>query len=135
MALSSPDAWIAPAAALLASAPPTPAPGTATGYQTLAAVGRYPREGGEARIAAFGDSDLASNRWLRALYNLDLVLNSVHWAAEREAEITLRPKLRNPLNFPVPLPSTVGALYGVGLLVPELLLLAGGLVWLRRRTA
>ena len=61
------------------------------------------------------------------------MLNAVHWAAEREPEITLRPKARTPLNFPVPLPSTLTALEGVGLLVPELRLLGGGLVWLRRR--
>jgi len=133
-ALSSADAWLAPDAARLApGAAPSAPEGAVAGYRTLAAVGRYPREGGEARIAAFGDVDLASNRWLRAVYNLDLVLNAVHWAAEHEPEITLRPKARTPLNFPVPLPSTLGALYGVGLLVPELLLLAGGLVWLRRR--
>ena len=54
---------------------------------------------------------------------------------EQESEITLRPKLRTPLNVPVPLTSTLQALYGVGLLVPELLLAAGGVVWLRRRSA
>jgi hypothetical protein len=135
-ALSSPHAWLSPELALLTSrAAPPEAPGAPEGYQTLAAVGRYRRDGSETRIAAFGDSDLASNRYLRALYNLDLVLNAVHWVAEREPEITLRPKIRNPLNFPVPLPNTVQALYGVGLLVPELLLVVGGVVWLRRRHA
>jgi hypothetical protein len=29
----------------------------------------------------------------------------------------------------------VQALYGVGLLIPELLLVVGGVVWLRRRNA
>jgi len=135
-ALSSPHAWLSPELGLLTShAAPPEAGGGAEGYQTLAAVGLYRRDGSETRIAAFGDSDLASNRYLRALYNLDLVLNTVHWVAEREPEITLRPKIRNPLNFPVPLTSTVQALYGVGLLIPELLLVVGGVVWLRRRNA
>ena len=59
----------------------------------------------------------------------------MHWVTQQEPEITLRPKLRTPLNFPVPLTSTVHALYGVGLLIPELLLAVGGIVWLRRRSA
>jgi hypothetical protein len=134
--LSSPRAWLSADLSLLTSRQPPPDPADAArGYQALAAAGRYRRDGRETRIVAFGDGDFASNRYLRALYNLDLVLNAVHWATEREPEITLRPKLRTPLNFPIPLANTVQALYGVGLLVPELLLAAGGLVWLRRRRA
>jgi hypothetical protein len=109
--------------------------GRRTDYQTLAASGRYSRDGGETRIVVFGDADFASNRWLRALYNLDLAMNSVHWAAEREPAMTLRPKVRSVVQFPLPLASSVQAFYGVGLLLPELLLIAGGFVWLRRRTA
>lgn len=135
-AVSSPYAWLSDDLSLLAARRAQPEPGAAArGYQAIGAAGRYPREGGEARIAAFGDADFASNRFLRAVYNLDLVLNAVHWVAEQPSEITLRPKVQTPLNFPVPLASTLQALYGVGLLVPELLLLAGGLVWLRRRGA
>jgi hypothetical protein len=105
-------------------------------YQTLVASGRYPHEDGtDTRIVVFGDAGFASNRHLRAVYNLDLVLNAVHWATEREAAITLRPKIRQVLQFPVPLQSSVEALYGVGLLVPELLLIAGGIAWLRRRSS
>ncbi len=135
-ALSSPRAWLSSDLSLLGSRSPPPDPGDAPrGYQALAAAGRYRREKGETRIVAFGDGDFASNRYLRTLYNLDLVLNAVHWATEQEPEITLRPKLRTPLNFPIPLANTVQALYGVGLLVPELLLAAGGVVWMRRRSA
>jgi hypothetical protein len=135
-ALSSPRAWLSPDLSLLTSSADAPEPGDAPqGYQSLAAAGRYRRDEGETRIAVFGDGDFASNRYLRALYNLDLVLNAVHWVTEQEPEITLRPKIRTPLNFPIPLNNTVQALYGVGLLVPELLLAAGGVIWLRRRSA
>ena len=84
---------------------------------------------------AFGDSDFASNRYLRALYNLDLLVNAVHWATERESAITLRPKAGRLLQFPVPIQRSLNALYGIGLLVPELLVMAGMWVWLRRRSA
>jgi hypothetical protein len=104
-------------------------------YQPLVVCGRYPRQGRETRIVAFGDADFASNQNLRSLYNLDLVINAVHWAAENESAITLRPKLRpTPVQFPVPLTSTLETLYGVGLLVPELLLILSGALWLRRRS-
>jgi hypothetical protein len=111
------------------------ADGRRTDYQTLAASGRYSRDGRETRIVVFGDADFASNRWLRALYNLDLAMNAVHWSAEREPAMTFRPKVRSMVQFPVPLANSVQAFYGVGLLLPELLLMAGGFVWLRRRTA
>ena len=134
--LASPRSWVSPDLSLLSRRSGRLEPGTAPqDYHTIAAAGRYPRPGGEARIVVFGDSDFASNRYLRALYNLDLALNAVHWAVERESEITLRPKLRTPKQFPLPLQNTLRTFHGVGLLVPELLLLAGGLVWLRRRTA
>jgi hypothetical protein len=110
--------------------------GLGADYQPLVVSGRYPRRGSEARIVAFGDADFASNRNLRTLYNLDLILNAVHWAAQNEPEITQRPKNRPaPVQFPIPLANTLRTLYGVGLLVPELLLITGAIVWLRRRSS
>jgi ABC-type uncharacterized transport system involved in gliding motility auxiliary subunit len=109
--------------------------GQPTGYQTLVAMGEYERAGVTTRVVAFGDSEFASNRWLRTLYNLDLILNAVHWATENEPSVTLRPKVRTTVQFPLPLNNSVRALYGVGLLLPELLLIVGGIVWLRRRSA
>ena len=106
-----------------------------TDYQPLVVAGRYQRKGGEARVVAFGDRDFAANRDLRALYNLDLVMNALHWAIRRESKISLRPKSGQLIQFPVPIQNSLRALYGVGLLVPELLLLAGGIIWLRRRGA
>jgi ABC-type uncharacterized transport system involved in gliding motility auxiliary subunit len=98
------------------------------------AAGRFPRGGKETRIVVFGDSDFASNRYLRALYDLDILLNSIHWAVEREAQITLRPKIRDTVQFPMPLENALRTLYGVGLLVPELMLITGAVIWIRRRS-
>jgi hypothetical protein len=134
--LASPRSWVTPDLSVLSRRGDPPLPGAAQqDYHAIAAAGRYPRPGGEARLVVFGDSDFASNRYLRALYNLDLVLNAVHWAVERESQITLRPKLRTPMQFPLPIENTLRTFHGVGLLVPELLLVASGLVWLRRRAA
>jgi hypothetical protein len=136
IALSSPRAWLSDDLALLdgRSEPPEEAQGRED-YQRIAVAGRYQRDGVETRIVAVGDADFATNRYFRALYNLDLATNAVHWAAQREARITLRPKLRTNVQFPLPVANSLELLYGIGLLVPELLLLVGGAVWLRRRAA
>jgi hypothetical protein len=134
LVFASERSWLAPSAEALDGDPHPPA-GVVPDYHALAVTGRYPRGGREARIVAFGDADLASNRYLRSLYNLDLVLNAVHWAAQREPEITLRPKARvsGGLQFALPVENTLTMFQGLGLLLPELLLLGGALVWLRSR--
>lgn len=48
----------------------------------------------EARVVVFGDSDWASNRYLSMQGNKDLILNAVHWTAEQQNKITIRPKSR-----------------------------------------
>lgn len=109
-------------------------PGTRTDYYPLAVAGAYERDGRETRIVAFGDSDFATNRYLRALYNLDLVMNAAHWATQRDADITIRPKAGQLLQFPIPIQKSLNALYGVGLLVPEVLVMIGAWIYLRRRS-
>jgi hypothetical protein len=133
---SSADAWLFEdsSQAKRRTAPERPADARGD-YRPIVVAGRYTRGGKQVRIVAFGDSTFASNRYLRALYNLDLVVNAVHWALEREPEITIRPKTGGLLQFAVPVQSALNALYGVGLLVPELIVMVGAWVWLRRRSA
>jgi len=134
--LSSPEAWLsADPVRLGRRGGAAPNPGVRRDYFAIAVAGRYVRDGRETRIFAVGDADFASNRHLRTLYNLDLVMNGVHWALAREPEITLRPKIRDTVQFPLPVTDSLRSLYGVGLLLPELLLIAGGAVWIRRRAA
>jgi len=136
LVFSSPGSWPSADPDVLArGAGENPPEGVTPGYLPIAVSGSYLRDGVETRIVAVGDSDFASNRYLRAVYNLDLVLNSVHWALGREPQIALRPKLRDTVQFPLPVQSSLQMLYGVGLLLPELLLIAGGLLWLRRRAS
>jgi hypothetical protein len=135
---ASRDSWVSPTDPRVETLPQPYAPdGVRTDYHALVAaveIDRGPRPG---RIVAFGDASLAANRYLRSLYNLDLVMNAVHWVVDRDSAITIRPKSggRQLIQFPVPLETSLQALYGVGLLIPELLLLGGGLVWLRQRSA
>jgi hypothetical protein len=137
VAYASSEAWIAtdPDAATSREIPVRP-PDARTDYQPLAVTGRFQREGGEARIVAFGDAQFASNHYLRTLYNLDLVLNAVHWVTTREADITLRPKtgLDGRWQFPVPIQNTLTMFQSLGLLLPELLLVAAAVLWVRTRS-
>lgn len=136
LAFSSRRAWLAPNVAEVQRglAPERPAE-SGEDYFPLIAAGRYPRGAGDARIVLFGDSDFANNRYLRALYNSDVILNAVHWAAAREPAITLRPKILTPDQFPLTPQQSLRMLYGVGLLVPELCIAAAALTWVRRRSS
>ncbi|MEM7408845.1 MAG: DUF4350 domain-containing protein [Myxococcota bacterium] len=125
--------YASPRSRLVDPAAPDSEVEAAGSYRPIAVRGRYPRGAGEARIFAVGDADFASNRHLRSVYNLDLVLNGVHWALGREPAITLRPKLRDRVQFPLPATDALQSFYGLGLLVPELLLLTGLWLALRRR--
>ncbi len=134
---ASPRSWLQTDFSVLSSKVEPERPAAAVeDYHPIVVAAAFPREQGQARIVAFGDSDFASNRHLRTLYNLDLVLNAIHWALEREPDITLRPKTSvGGMQFPLPIASTLQMFQGLGLLLPELLLIAAAALWLRRRSA
>jgi len=137
LVFSSPRAWLSRQIdAIARGGVPTDREGARPTRHPLVSVGRYPREGGEARVAAFGDSDFASNAYLRSLYNLDLLMNSVHWVADRTAAgITRRPNLLTVVQSPLTPRESLAMFYGAGLLLPEILLILAAVTWLRRRSA
>jgi hypothetical protein len=136
IAFASRRSWLAPNAAAVerGGAPEEPAERREDSWPVVS-VGAFPRPDGEARIAIFGDADFASNRYLRSLYNLDLLMNTIHWVAQRESEITLRPKSLTPDQYPLTPQQSLDMLQGVGLLIPELCLAAAAWTWVRRRGA
>ncbi len=104
----------------------------AGGELPIAAAGRYPRAGGEARIVVIGDRDFASNRWIRSLYNADLALNAILWLAGDESRVAIRPKAWTPDTQPLPLETTLSYFYSLAFALPELLLLLGIHAWYRQ---
>jgi hypothetical protein len=137
VALASIRSWLAPDLGVLTHGTPLVQPPEETGdYHPVVVAGSYRRGERETRIVAIGDADLASNHDLRALFNLDLVVNAVHWAAEHEPAITLRPKVAvsGRMQFPIPLQNTFTRFQSLGLLVPELLLVLAAFVWARTRS-
>lgn len=134
---ASPRAWIAEDVGVLQrNRAPREPEGVDRDYWPLVVTGQYEREPGETRIVAFGDAEFASNHYLRSLYNLDLILNAVHWAAEQEPTITLRPKegVSGRMQVPLAVQNTLTLYQSLGLLLPELLLLAAALLWVRTRS-
>ncbi len=89
----------------------------------------------ESRVVVFGDSDFAGNSNLRLSGNRDLLLNTVHWLAEAEDMIAIRPT--DDLQQPVLLTATQGRfVFWIPVVaLPALVLLAGAaiLTW-RKRT-
>ena len=63
------------------------------------------------RLVLFGDSDFLTDRYVKIGNNLDLFLNAVAWAVEREDGIALRPK--DPLHHPIILSRSETLLIGI----------------------
>jgi ABC-type uncharacterized transport system involved in gliding motility auxiliary subunit len=85
------------------------------------------------RIVVFGSSELADNQNLSSFYNRDLVLNAIGWTVGEEDLVTVRPRgMRvSRVQLTADEVSTIFYLSVLGL--PELLLLLGVVVSLRRR--
>lgn len=88
---------------------------------------------GSARTVVFCDSDFLSNRWVGQLGNLDLAVNSLSWLTGNEAAITIRPKERSMTNLFITEDEMTNIFFLTVLIMPELLLMLGLLVWWRRR--
>ncbi len=88
----------------------------------------------ESRIVVVGDSDLASNYLLEIAGNSDFILNSLAWLAGEEEGITVRPRdIRKHPVFMTGGQSKFIA-YFVYLFFPLLILVAGGVVWWKRKS-
>ena len=87
----------------------------------------------KTRIVVFGDSDFAANKDFLNLGNGDLLLNAISWLAEQEDLISIRPKKAG--HNPISLTERDGKeLFWLSvILFPVAVLLAGGIVWWRRR--
>lgn len=90
-------------------------------------------QGMEARIVVFGDMDFATNRLIGVLYNEDLIMNAVYYLAGRKDRIHLRPKVEDLYQAPLIPERTFAAFHSLALLIPEAILIAGLVVWFRRR--
>jgi ABC-type uncharacterized transport system involved in gliding motility auxiliary subunit len=110
-----------------------PDAGEARGPLTVAAVATVDakaaaeKKDAKARVVVIGDSDFASNAFVRLSGNKDLFLNTVSWLAEEENQIAIRPK--DPRSTPVFLTAAQGQVlfYVPVVLLPLAMIVAG--VW------
>ena len=91
---------------------------------------------GQGRLVVVGDSDFAANEILaavRGLANVDLFMNAVNWLAEEDELISIRPKEYQARTVALTSPQSRAVVYGSIIFLPLGVLLAGGIVWWRRR--
>ncbi len=100
----------------------------------IAAVPPNQPEGSKiTRLAIIGDSDFASDQHFENGNNGDLILNSVSWLAEETELISIRHKALSFRRLVVGTEETNLITYSSIGLLPLIVLVAGGIVWWRRR--
>ena len=87
----------------------------------------------EGRLVVVGDSEWANNRYIGNFFNQDLFLNAVSWLAGEEELISIRPRRTRASSVMLTQQESTGVFYLTVLLLPELVLFGGMLVWFRRR--
>lgn len=87
----------------------------------------------EGRLVVFGDSVWLSNRYINNYFNQDLFLNTIGWLAGEEELISIRPRQTRASQVMLTSNESQVVFYVTVLLLPELILFCGMLVWLRRR--
>lgn len=88
-----------------------------------------------ARMVVIGDADFASNNFILATSaTRDLARNAVGWLMTQEEEVTLPPRI-DPVDRSLLLTGPQGSLVFLGttVLLPLLVIVAGVVVWWRRR--
>jgi len=88
----------------------------------------------EGRLAVFGDSDFATNRYYNLSGNGNLFLNAVNWLAEEADLISIQARTASPRL--IQLTATQGRiLFFVSVIILPLIILVTGIsVWVRRRS-
>lgn len=93
-----------------------------------------PAGGSNARLVVFGDSDFATNRYFNAQGNGDMFMNAVNWLLQDEDLISVRPNQPEDRRVQMTQSQVRTVLILIVILLPVLILVAGGVIyWVRRR--
>jgi ABC-type uncharacterized transport system involved in gliding motility auxiliary subunit len=94
-------------------------------------------DGSGGRLVVIGDASFVEDALMGAVAgsvgNVDLFMNSVGWLAEQEELISIRPKQPTDRSVVLTAAQARAIIYSNILFVPLLVLLAGGIVWWKRR--
>jgi ABC-type uncharacterized transport system involved in gliding motility auxiliary subunit len=88
---------------------------------------------GDGRLVVFGDTDFADNQNLSQVFNQDFFLNAVDWLAGETATIAIRPRTLRASRVSLTVNQFNNVFVASVLLLPELLLILGIVVWWERR--
>ncbi len=87
----------------------------------------------KAQIMVIGDSDFATNAYIRNSGNYDLYLNEVNWLAEEENMITIRPKEMDDSRVNLTAKQSKIVMYISVIALPLMVVVAGVFIYFRRR--
>jgi ABC-type uncharacterized transport system involved in gliding motility auxiliary subunit len=87
----------------------------------------------ESRLVVIGDSDFASNRYIRSLGNGDLFFNTVNWLAQDEDLISIRPKSATNRSVTMTEAQQSTLRWLIVLFMPLAVIGAGAYIWWKRR--
>ncbi|HVY07091.1 MAG TPA: DUF4350 domain-containing protein [Burkholderiales bacterium] len=87
------------------------------------------------RVVVAGSGHFLANQFVGTLGNLDLGVNIVNWLAGDESLITVQPRTRADLTLQLGRGGLALIAFGFLIFLPLGLLVAGGIVWWRRRRA
>ena len=87
----------------------------------------------EGRIVVVGDAEWVNNRYLSLYFNEDLFLNAVGWLAGEEDLISIRPRATRASRVVLTATESQAVFYLAVLLLPEMILFAGLIIWRSRR--
>ncbi len=105
------------------------------GPLTIAAAGSYNtgKQNSQGRFVVTGSSSWAANRFLGFNGNGDLALNSVNWLSSDEDLISIRPKPQDDRRITMTRAQLVLVRATSQFVLPLLVVIAGTLVWWKRR--
>ena len=87
----------------------------------------------QTRVVVIGSTDAGDNQRVGQLFNRDFFVNSADWLSGEENQISIRPRQLRSSRFRLTAEQfTIVFILSV-LLLPELLLIAGIVVWWERR--
>jgi ABC-type uncharacterized transport system involved in gliding motility auxiliary subunit len=88
---------------------------------------------GDARIVVYGSAEFADNQYVATFFNRDFFINSADWLTGEENSISIRPRSIRASRFRLTTAQFSIVFAFAVLLLPEMLLIIGIVVWWERR--